>query len=97
MDADHPKIGKSAIVRGIKSVTIHENYQAYTYDNDIAIIEMDQPVIIGDAIRTACLPEDSKLFIYEIQVHKFEKKSHVMLQLKYVLILKENLIPYISA
>ncbi|XP_020278718.1 trypsin 3A1-like [Pseudomyrmex gracilis] len=61
VDADHPKIGKSAIVRGIHSVTIHENYQAYSYDNDIAIIQMDQPVIIGDAIRTACLPEDKNI------------------------------------
>lgn len=63
MDSDHPSISSNAIVRHIKSATIHENFNAYSFNNDIAIIEMDQPVPVNDVVRTACLPEDSKLFL----------------------------------
>lgn len=60
-DSDRPSIGSNAIVRHIKSATIHENFHAYTFNNDIAIIEMDYPVPVDGVVRTACLPEDSKL------------------------------------
>lgn len=74
MDSDHPSISSNAIVRHIKSATIHENFNAYSFNNDIAIIEMDQPVPVNDVVRTACLPEDSKLFLILVKyVHKFQK------------------------
>ncbi|XP_070156239.1 soluble guanylate cyclase 89Db [Polyergus mexicanus] len=59
MDSERPSISSNAIVRHIKSTIIHENYRASTaFNNDIAIIEMDQPVSVNDVVRTACLPED---------------------------------------
>ncbi|XP_029173024.1 soluble guanylate cyclase 89Db-like [Nylanderia fulva] len=61
MDSHHPSISSDAIVRRIKSATIHENFNAYSFNNDIAIIEMDQPVSINDLVRTACLPEDKNI------------------------------------
>lgn len=75
MDSERPSISSNAIVRHIKSATIHENYRASaSFNNDIAIIEMDQPVSINDVVRTACLPEDSKLFPILVKyVHKFQK------------------------
>lgn len=74
MDSDHPSISSNATVRHIKSATIHENFNAYSFNNDIAIIEMDQPVPVNDVVRTACLPEDSKLFLILVKyVHKFQK------------------------
>lgn len=63
MDSDRSSIGSNAIVRHIKSATIHENFHSYTFNNDIAIIEMDEPVSVNGIVRTACLPEDSKLFL----------------------------------
>lgn len=63
MDSNRSSIGNNAIVRHIKSVAIHENYHSYTFNNDIAIIEMDEPVSVNGIVRTACLPEDSKLFL----------------------------------
>lgn len=60
-DSDRPSIGSNAIVRRIKSATIHENFHTYTFNNDIAIIEMDYPVPVDGFVRTACLPQDSKL------------------------------------
>lgn len=74
MDSHHPSISGDAIVRRIKSATIHENFNAYSFNNDIAIIEMDQPVPVNDLVRTACLPEDSKLFLLLVKyVYKFHK------------------------
>ncbi|EFN86144.1 Serine protease 27 [Harpegnathos saltator] len=61
-DNERPSVGSNAIVRRIKSAKIHENFHAYTFNNDIAIIEMDYPVPVDGVVRTACLPEDSKLF-----------------------------------
>ncbi|KYN28212.1 PREDICTED: trypsin 3A1-like [Trachymyrmex cornetzi] len=57
MDSDRSSISRNAIVRRIKSVTIHENFHSYTFNNDIAIIEMDEPVSVNGIVRTACLPE----------------------------------------
>lgn len=59
-DNSRPNLDKHAIVRRVKSVTIHENFHTYTFNNDIAIIEMDQPVDVNGIVRTACLPEDSE-------------------------------------
>ncbi|XP_053973135.1 transmembrane protease serine 9-like [Hylaeus volcanicus] len=60
-DSNRPNLNKDAVVRRIKSVTIHENFHAYTYNNDIAIIEMDRPVDVNGIVRTACLPEDKAI------------------------------------
>ncbi|XP_076621621.1 soluble guanylate cyclase 89Db [Colletes latitarsis] len=60
-DNNRPKLDKQAIVRRIKSVIIHENFHSYTYNNDIAIIEMDRPVDVNGIVRTACLPEDKAI------------------------------------
>ena len=61
MDSDRSSISRNAIVRHIKSTIIHENFHSYTFNNDIAIIEMDEPVSVNGMVRTACLPEGSKL------------------------------------
>ncbi|XP_072747982.1 soluble guanylate cyclase 89Db [Anoplolepis gracilipes] len=61
MNSDRPSISNNAIVRRIKSATIHENFNAYSFNNDIAIIEMDEPVSVNGVVRTACLPEDRNI------------------------------------
>ncbi|XP_011878399.1 PREDICTED: soluble guanylate cyclase 89Da-like [Vollenhovia emeryi] len=61
MDNDRSSIGSNAIVRHIKSAAIHENFHSYTFNNDIAIIEMDEPVPVNGIVRTACLPEDKMI------------------------------------
>ncbi|KYN07909.1 Ovochymase-1, partial [Cyphomyrmex costatus] len=63
MDSDRSSVSRNAIVRRIKSAIIHENFHSYTFNNDIAIIEMDEPVSVNGIVRTACLPEDSKLLL----------------------------------
>ncbi|XP_046832412.1 uncharacterized protein LOC124430208 [Vespa crabro] len=60
-DSDRMKLASTAIVRRIKSVTIHEEFHTYNFNNDIALIEMDRPVSLDSIIRTACLPEDKAI------------------------------------
>ncbi|KAI4481057.1 hypothetical protein M0804_009683 [Polistes exclamans] len=60
-DSDRTKLASTAIVRRIKSIIIHEEFHTYTFDNDIAIIEMDRPVSLDGIVRTACLPEDKAI------------------------------------
>ncbi|KAI4499079.1 hypothetical protein M0802_005945 [Mischocyttarus mexicanus] len=60
-DSDRTRLASTAIVRRIKSVIIHEEFHTYTFDNDIAIIEMDRPVSLDGIVRTACLPEDKAI------------------------------------
>ncbi|CAG9769374.1 unnamed protein product [Ceutorhynchus assimilis] len=45
-------------VRGIRSVKKHEHFDIATYNNDIAILEMDIPVGFNDKINPVCLPND---------------------------------------
>ncbi|XP_072551752.1 ST14 transmembrane serine protease matriptase a [Salminus brasiliensis] len=50
------KMLEKAEKRSLKKVVAHPNYNAYTYDNDIALMELDQPVTFRDSIRPICLP-----------------------------------------
>ncbi|KAG7211723.1 hypothetical protein KM043_010969 [Ampulex compressa] len=60
-DQDRSSLGPNAVVRRIKSIVMHEDFHTYTFNNDIAIIEMDRPVRVDGFIRTACLPEDKAI------------------------------------
>ncbi|XP_017791571.1 PREDICTED: trypsin 3A1-like [Habropoda laboriosa] len=60
-DSDRPRVDKNSITRRIKSVIMHEDFHKYTFNNDIAILEMDRPVDVNGIVRTACLPEDKAI------------------------------------
>uniref|UniRef100_A0AAX7VL81 Matriptase n=1 Tax=Astatotilapia calliptera TaxID=8154 RepID=A0AAX7VL81_ASTCA len=42
--------------RNLKQVIPHPNYNHYTFDNDIALMELDSPVTYSDYIKPICLP-----------------------------------------
>ncbi|XP_054456844.1 ST14 transmembrane serine protease matriptase a [Anoplopoma fimbria] len=46
----------STVKKNLKQVIPHPNYNTYTYDNDIALMELDSPVTYSDYIRPICLP-----------------------------------------
>lgn len=58
--ADHDRQSGSRlsqiIVRGLKGIREHENFDIYTFNNDIAILEMDEPVEFDAKIQPICLP-----------------------------------------
>ena len=62
-DQDITKRSSNVYRRRIKSWTVHDNFNPYNLNNDIAIIEMERPVPLDGIVRTACLPENRKTFI----------------------------------
>ncbi|XP_077397964.1 ST14 transmembrane serine protease matriptase a [Festucalex cinctus] len=42
--------------RNLKRIIPHPNYNDFTFDNDIALMELDAPVAYGDYIQPICLP-----------------------------------------
>ncbi|KAI4882584.1 hypothetical protein NFI96_020277 [Prochilodus magdalenae] len=54
-------LGK-AVKRSLKQVIPHPSYNEYTFDYDIALMELDQPITFKDTIRPICLPSASYVF-----------------------------------
>lgn len=58
--ADHDRDSKDrfskVIVKGLKSIKEHEAFDAFSYNNDIAVLELDEPVEFNSGIQTVCLP-----------------------------------------
>ncbi|KAM3875577.1 LOW QUALITY PROTEIN: ST14 transmembrane serine protease matriptase a [Diretmus argenteus] len=54
--------GKNVVKRNLKQVITHPYYNAYTYDNDIALMELDSPVTFSDYIRPICMPSPQHVF-----------------------------------
>ncbi|XP_048023768.1 ST14 transmembrane serine protease matriptase a [Megalobrama amblycephala] len=53
---------QTATKRFLKQIIPNPYYNAYTYDNDIALMELDSPVTFGDTIRPICLPSATDVF-----------------------------------
>lgn len=47
-------------VRRIKKIILHEKFTAQTYNNDIALLELDEPVQFNKNIKPICINEDMK-------------------------------------
>jgi guanylate cyclase len=47
-------------VRRIKRIIEHEDFDILTFNNDIALLELDKPVKFGPTIQPACLPDGGK-------------------------------------
>ncbi|XP_041850067.1 ST14 transmembrane serine protease matriptase a [Melanotaenia boesemani] len=50
------QIGPQVVKRSLKQIIPHPYYNAYTFDNDIALMELDNPVAYSDRIKPICLP-----------------------------------------
>lgn len=57
------KIGSHVVKKNLKQVIPHPNYNAYTFDNDIALMELDSPLTYSDYIRPICLPSAQHEFM----------------------------------
>ena len=40
----------------VKRIIIHPKYISKTQDNDIAILQLDKPAVLTQAVKLACLP-----------------------------------------
>ncbi|XP_053834966.1 LOW QUALITY PROTEIN: acrosin-like [Vidua macroura] len=64
--ADVAQPGPEAAVRRIQRLLVHQNYVAATARNNIALLELDQPVECSDYIQLGCVP-DSSLAVPELK------------------------------
>nr|XP_023656204.1 suppressor of tumorigenicity 14 protein-like [Paramormyrops kingsleyae] len=62
------KITDKTAKRNLKRIIPHPYYNEYTYDNDIALMELDSPVTLTQSIWPICLPSET---------HEFEVGSSV--------------------
>ncbi|XP_065589586.1 acrosin-like [Cyrtonyx montezumae] len=54
---DLTRLDPEAVVRKVKRVIAHEYYHRDTMANDIALLELDQPVLCSAYIQLACMPD----------------------------------------
>ncbi|XP_026722801.1 acrosin-like isoform X1 [Athene cunicularia] len=53
------QLGPETQVRNIKRLVVHEDYSSVWERNDIALLELDQPVQCGYHVQLACVPDAS--------------------------------------
>ncbi|KFP05174.1 Acrosin, partial [Calypte anna] len=53
------QLGPETQVRSIRHLLVHERYDSSSEANDIALLELDQPVQCSPYIQTACVPNAS--------------------------------------
>lgn len=46
-----------AVAAPVQTIIVHDDYEPYTTDNDIALVKLKSPVQLNDRIDTACLPQ----------------------------------------
>ncbi|XP_069702854.1 trypsin-7-like [Periplaneta americana] len=58
---EHDRVSKTETVtveRHLQNATAYANFSIFTFNNDIAVLELETPVELGPTIRPACLPSD---------------------------------------
>ncbi|NWZ10815.1 ACRO protein, partial [Agelaius phoeniceus] len=63
---DLTQMGPEAVVRRIQRLLVHQHYVPATARNDIALVELDQPVECSDYIQLGCVP-DASLRVSELK------------------------------
>lgn len=45
--------------RGAKKKVVHPHYNFFTYENDLALVQLDEPIEFQPHISPICLPPDN--------------------------------------
>ncbi|XP_061869216.1 acrosin-like [Colius striatus] len=61
------QLGPEAQVRRIKRLLRHEAYWQATAENDIAVLELDQPIQCNEHVQLACLPQPDDVKLSELK------------------------------
>uniref|UniRef100_A0ABM5GLH2 Acrosin n=1 Tax=Pogona vitticeps TaxID=103695 RepID=A0ABM5GLH2_9SAUR len=56
---DLSDLPKTVQLRSVRKVILHQDYNPRTEANDIALIQLDNPVTFGNYVQPACLPEST--------------------------------------
>lgn len=65
-DRDSEDRSSQITVRSLSDYRKHEDFNSYTYNNDIALLELDRPVQFSHYIQPVCLPASGK---YRKEMH----------------------------
>ncbi|KAG8232593.1 hypothetical protein J437_LFUL013132 [Ladona fulva] len=53
---------RRAVTRNVRRVIVHRRYDAATFENDLALLELDSPVTYQQHIVPICMPKDGEEF-----------------------------------
>lgn len=56
------QVTSQVVKRNLKRIIPHPNYNDYTFDNDIALMELESPITYSDYIQPICLPSPQHNF-----------------------------------
>lgn len=57
-----------AVLRGVRRIFFHSHFHAFLLVNDIALLQLDEPVTFTDNIQPVCLPDPGQyvfLLLYD--------------------------------
>ncbi|KAK2705177.1 hypothetical protein QYM36_017281 [Artemia franciscana] len=61
----NPKISQNTFLTNAEKIILHEDYNAHTIDNDIALLKLSSPVTYTASIRPICLPINNDIWAYK--------------------------------
>lgn len=66
-DHDRDSLDRSAeiVTRNIKRIRKHQHFNSDTFNNDIAILELDEPVLFDSMVRPVCIPTSCEYILFE--------------------------------
>lgn len=53
---------KRSVSKNVRRVIVHRQYDAATFENDIALLELESPIQFDSHIVPICMPEDDEDF-----------------------------------
>ncbi|XP_076832336.1 suppressor of tumorigenicity 14 protein homolog [Brachyhypopomus gauderio] len=59
---DQDKDDSNVQMREVQNIIVHHDYNQMTYDNDIAVLELKEPLAFSNYIHPVCLPASSHAF-----------------------------------
>lgn len=59
---DLNKNEERAVIRNVKKIIVHPNYDEDTVANDISLIQLEEPVMFSETIQPICLPKSNEVF-----------------------------------
>uniref|UniRef100_A0A8C3GXI1 Uncharacterized protein n=1 Tax=Corvus moneduloides TaxID=1196302 RepID=A0A8C3GXI1_CORMO len=61
---DSDSVRYEEIILSIKRIIVHPQYDQSISDYDIALLEMETPVLFSELVQPVCLPSTSRVFLY---------------------------------
>lgn len=54
---------KRAVIKNVRRVIVHRQYDPATFENDLALLELDSPVVYQEHIVPICMPKEGEDYV----------------------------------